>query len=184
MKNKTITTIIASIFLISLASATLINSISNSVTSEITVEGPTFYLTENNKLTLNEQPLKETQDEFPNVETIEYILSDEYELNSLDFYDPEIEFNLDLEVSNLSKPRAVRLEFGFINDERDALPICSTLFLNIDENGTYEIPCSQNEDHALENIKKFYFRIGGQSDESITYKIKTKQSFIKITGAK
>ena len=167
--------------LIGIVSASVIPYLSNTLTGNVEVTGPVFYLDSEDVLALNEKPLESDSNKIQNIETRNYVMKDEDSLEGIDFYDPEIEFVIDIEVSDLTKPRAVDLEFGFIKTNKDARPICSTLFLNIEQNKTYYIPCN-NIIYSPQDVDKFYFSISGRADEPIDYFIKTRDSYIKILG--
>jgi len=183
--KKMIVVGILGMVLVSLASAGLVGFLSDSASVEVTVEGPEFYTAPSNELWMNERPTGSSTDNLfygrGNNNNREYIMTDGDALGGIDFYDPELEFVIDIEVSNLTIPRGVDLEFGFIATNGNSRPICSTQFLNIGENDTYTIPCDTIIT-SPENVDKFYFSIRGMANEDIKYILKTKDSYVKIIG--
>ncbi len=178
-KTKTIIAGITMIMLMGIVSAGLVDFLSNTVSGTINVQGPIFYVDSDNILSMNEEPAG------GNIYTIngqeKELFVTEEGLGGIDFYKPEIEFVVDLEINNLSISRSIELEFGYINTDRNSRPICSVQYLSITQNGDLHVDCTSDNDN-IEGIEEFYFSIEGMAEDDIEYTIKDKTSYVKITG--
>ncbi len=169
---------IVGVLLISLASAGLVDFLSNSVSAEVSVSGPIFYTASSNELIMNEEPTSVTIEEINGIEEIDFIMVED--LEGAELYKPKLNFVVELEINNLTIPRGIELEFGYIKENGNSVRICNVQRIDITENGTVEVPCDGSV--IPTDIKHFYYTIEGMGGESIEYKIETKNSYVEITG--
>ena len=150
-----------------------------------------FYLDTSHHISVNVQPSNSGQYTITGSESEYFETQESYD--GIDFYKPEIKFSLDLEVNNLTEPRGIDLEFGYIKTGGSGKTICEVQYISITENGILEVECPL-VDEALadlyyypnrfpEEIDEFYIEIEGMGSEDIVYKIK-KPSYVQITGVR
>lgn len=178
MKKKTIITGIMMIMLMGIVSAGLVDFISNTITGTINVQGPVFYTAAQEELIMNNEPDSTTTKTINGIEEIDFIMIED--LDGIDFYKPQLEFVVKLEINNFTIPRGIELEFGYIKENGNSVRICNVQKIDITENGVVEIPCSGIVSPT--DIEHFYYTIEGMGNEFLEYKIKTKESYVKITG--
>ena len=182
--------------LVSLASAGLVDFLSNSVSGSVVVEGPVFYIASGERLQLNELPTGYLGPDYTITGVDEKTFRTEENFGGIDFYKPVIKFFVDVIVNNRSStyPRGLDLEFGYIDTSEDYKTICSVQYISIVDDSGIEIECPVPEeflddtdriyfsDRAPNNIEEFYFTIDGMGSDSIKYTIKKKTSYVKIMG--
>lgn len=181
MKKKTIMMGIVSLMLIGIVSAGLVGYLSNSVTGSVEVKGPVFYTASSNELIINEEPDSSSTKTINGIEEIDFVM--EEDLGGIDFYKPELNFVVELEINNFSESRGIELEFGYIGENGNSVRICNIQKIGIVENDLDEpLSVSCMGIVAPTDIKHFYYTIEGMGDEYLEYKIKTKYSYVEITG--
>lgn len=175
--------------LVSLASAGLVDFLSNSVSGTIEVLGPVFYTASSNELIVNEKPSNGYWNSISDGSYVkrEWVMSESEVLGGIDFYKPEIKFVVKLEIDDdFNVSRGIDLEFGYYDSSESKKAICSVQYISIIENGTIEIECPTNSyEHFIrsgdiENVERFYYAFEPLSSKE--YRIKTKDSYVKIIG--
>jgi len=166
MKNK-IATLILGILLIGIASAGLVDYLSNIITGEVEVKGPVFYATAGNKLLINE---------FDN-STVSYSIQDsddekfwsEKFSESLNFYIPSLTMSIRARVVNGTLPKNLELVFGYYSGD-DLIKICDKeVSVNSEEYGVYSVSCEGTEE--LEDVDGFYYKIIGMGTQEVECRI-------------
>jgi hypothetical protein len=175
--KKMVISALMGLVLVSFASAGLVEFLSNSIIGEIDIEGPVFYTASGENLIMNVQPSSTTKT-INGIEEIDFIM--EEDLGGIDFYKPELEFVVDLEINNYSVSRGIELEFGYVKDNGNSVKICDIQHIGITEDGEITVPCDGSV--VPTNTKHFYYTIEGMGDEYLEYKITTGKSYVKITG--
>jgi len=167
-QNKIISVTIA-VFLIGIASASLLSYLSNSINADVEIKGPIFYLDgDGNKLLLNEIPSTEKEVFFLGNESIIF----ETEKLDLDgFY--EANFNFIFYAKTSTSDNEIQINISKINSNSTIFSICDS---NIKSIGAiskfthYEINCDSSGKIILENNDKFAIEIFGvNSNESEVY---------------
>lgn len=192
--NKTILGMMGvGILLISFASAGLVDFLSNSVSGSVEVSGPVFYLDKGHELSVNEVPT--STGAYSIVGQEQELFRTEKSYGGIDFYKPTIKFVVDvLSDANLTNPRGLDLDFGYLNMDNNSKSICSVQYISIIENGIITVDCPIPDeylddiesyyfpDRAPSNIDEFYFSIRGMASDDVVYKIKKITSYVEITG--
>ena len=179
--------------LVSLASAGLVDYLSNSVSGSVGVSGPVFYTANSNELIINEEPItgywNKISDE--SYSKREWVMDDDKVLNGIDFYKPKLTFFVNLDIDDdFNVSRGIDLEFGYYDSYGRKNPICSIQYISITENGLLEVECPTDiynstsvlTNNDIEDVEKFYYAFESLSSSSIDYEIKTKDSYVEITG--
>lgn len=169
---------IVGMILVSFASAGLVSFLSNTVEGSIEIKGPMFYTASGENLLMNEMPDRSYTKTISGIEEVDFIM--ERDLDGLDFYKPELVFVAELEINNYSESRSIELEFGYIKTNGNSVRICNVQHIGIVGDGAVEVPCDGSV--VPKDIKHFYYTIEGMGDEYIEYKIKTRDSYVEITG--
>lgn len=164
--------------MISFASAGLVDFLSNSVSGTIEVKGSIFYTASGENLIMNDEPASSSTKTINGLGEIDFIM--EEDLEGIDFYKPELNFVVDMEINNLTNPRGIELEFGYIKENWNSATICNVQVIGISNNDIIEVPC--DGEVIPTNVRHFYYTIEGMGDESLEYKIKTRDSYVEITG--
>jgi len=179
--KKMIVAGIVGMILISFANAGLVGFLSNPVSATVEVSGPVFYTASGENLVMNDEPSSSSTKTINGLEKINFIM--EENLEGADFYKPELNFVVDLEINNFSESRGIELEFGYIKENGNSVRICNVQRIGITEselNNPLEVSCDGTVDPT--DIKHFYYTIEGMGDEYLEYKIKTKYSYVEVTG--
>ena len=169
---------VVGVLFISLASAGLVSFLSNTVEGEINIEGPVFYTASGENLIMNDMPDSSTTKTINGIEEIDFIM--EEDLGGIDFYKPELNLVVELEINNFSVARGIELEFGYVRQNGNSVRLCNVQRIDITDNGDYDVPC--DAEHVPTDIKHFYYTVEGMGDEYLEYKIKTRDSYVEITG--
>ena len=185
---------IVGLILISLASAGLVGFLSNSVSGTVEVFGPVFWLDKGHELSVNKMPSSAGKPYTITGQEQELFRTEEA-YGGIDFYKPTIKFVVDvLSDANLTNPRGLDLDFGYLDMDNNSKSICSVQYISIIENGTLTVDCPIPEeylddiesyyfpDRAPSDIDEFYFSIRGMASDDVIYKIKKQTSYVEITG--
>jgi len=167
--NKKIASALVGILLIGIVTAGLVPYLSNMVTGTVTVEGPVFYATSDNRLLINEFEGS----------TVDYTIDDikpevfwTEELSEImDFYKPKLTLYVNAILIEGIDPKDLRLKFEYVNKDGNVKDICfSDVSVHKEEYQVLSGGCEANSE--LIDVKKFIYTISGRGDTGTVYEIK------------
>jgi len=172
MKNK-IATLILGILLIGIASAGLVDYLSNTITGEIEVKGPVFYASSGHNLLINSFLGEYTYT--INDANNQIFLSANLD-EPLDFYQPELTLYVKANLTQGIEPKNLDLELWYIDNEDNLKHICSgPVQVEVSsEDDWQELSASCVGTSELKDVKKFKYVISGLGGDGsgTEYKIK------------
>ena len=156
--NKKITTgILVGVFLIGIVNAGLVSYLSNSVSGDINIEGPIFYLDKVDIMDDGSYSLKLNNDSVDG--TYFKLKSHEFFSESLDidsFYDNNFKISLNTKVYGLENNQSSSIDITMYIAREDGSikeKLCNILKIGIDEDGLQEIPCEVSGD-GMDDMEK------------------------------
>jgi len=191
---KIVVGILLGILLIGIISASLLTYFGQ-ITGEVTVEGPVFYAGKTTEgdfhLWINDLDKFNQENEgiWTNISGTEEKTFFTDVLEETNFYNPEIEMQVEAKLIEGSPPKKLRLEFGYFDQSPDgSLSIIGDCIkeVNITSVTDYEtksLICQGNSE--ISSLRGFYYRIEGMGTGDVKINIKTDngETKAKVLGA-